>query len=280
MRSLLRYLIKNYAFLLFLLLEVASFVLIFNNNSFQRAKYLNSSNRITGAVYNSYNSIVDYFGLTQVNRNLSEENARLRSQLAKVPIVKIDSVNFRLLTDSDSAIHFVSAKIINNSVNKQYNYITLNKGRKDGIKPDQGIINTEGVVGIITNVSESFSVGFSVLNMRWGVSAKHKNSGTFGPISWDGRDYRFVNLNGIPFHVGLAVGDTIITSSYSSVFPEGVLIGTISEFDEPSGENYYNIKVKLAVNFKALSYVEVIDNLKKEEIKALERLRLDDPVTN
>lgn len=280
MRSLLRYLIKNYAFLLFLLLEVTSFVLIFNNNSFQRAKYLNSSNRITGAVYNSYNSVVDYFGLAQVNRELSEENAMLRSQLTEFPYIKSDSAIFSMLPGGDSVFHFISAKVINNSVNKQYNYITLNKGRKDGIKPDQGIMNSNGVVGIITNVSESFSVGFSVLNKRWGVSAKHQKSGTFGPISWDGRDYRYANLNGIPFHVELAIGDTIVTSSYSSVFPEGVFIGTVSDFEEPSGENYYNITIKLGADFKALSYVEVIDNLKKEEIKALESLRLDDPVTN
>ena len=279
MRSLLRYLLKNYAFLLFLLLEVISFVLIFNNNSFQKAKYLNSSNRITGSIYKSYNSIINYFGLTEVNRELSEENAFLRSELAKI-YLEPDSVIARKLTIQESIYNFISAKVINNSVNRQYNYITLNKGRRDGIKPDMGIINSDGVVGIITNVSESFSVGFSVLNKLWGVSAKHKKSGTFGPISWDGSDYRHANLNGIPFHVELAIGDTIVTSSYSSVFPEGFFIGTVSEFDEPSGENYYNITIKLAVNFKALSYVEVIENKKKDEIKTLESLRLDDPVAN
>lgn len=280
MKSLLRYLVKHYAFLLFILLEVVSFVLIFNNNSFQRTKYLNSSNRITGVVYNSYNSVVDYFRLAHVNRELSEENAMLRSQLADIPFIKNDSVAFIELPKNDSLFRFVSAKVINNSVNRQYNYITINKGRKDGVKPDQGIINADGVVGIVTNVSESFSMGFSVLNKLWGVSAKHYKSGTFGPISWDGKDYQHVNLNGIPFHVELTVGDTIVTSSYSSVFPEGIFIGTVSNFEKPSGENYYNISIELAVDFKSLSYVEVINNLKQEEIKTLESLRLDDPVTN
>ncbi len=180
----------------------------------------------------------------------------LRSRLSDITFIKNDSVTYSELSIGDSLFHFISAKVINNSVNKQYNYITLNKGRKDGIKPDQGIVNSDGVVGIITNVSESFSVGFSVLNKRWGVSAKHKKSGTFGPISWDGHDYQYANLKGIPFHVELAIGDTIVTSSYSSVFPEGVFIGTVSEFEEPSGENYYNIIIKLAVNFKALSLCE------------------------
>ena len=154
MRSLLRYLIKHYAFLLFLLLEVVAFVLIFNNNSFQRAKYLNSSNRITGAIYNSYNSVVDYFGLAQINKELSEENAFLHSQLSNFLVIGNDSIISPDLLKVDSGFQFISAKIINNSVNRQYNYITLDKGLKDGVKPDQGVVNGDGVVGIITNVSE------------------------------------------------------------------------------------------------------------------------------
>ena len=218
--------------------------------------------------------------MAKVNQELSEENARLHAQLESIPAFLNDSVSIQEINIGDKVFRFSSAKVINNSVNRPYNYITLNKGRKDGIKPDQGIINADGVVGLITNVSESYSVGFSVLNKRWGVSAKHKKSGTFGPISWDGDDYRYVNLNGIPFHVDLAIGDTIVTSSYSSVFPEGIFIGTISGFEEPAGENYYIITIKLAVNFKSLNYVEVIDNLKRDEIKTLESLRLDDPVSN
>lgn len=280
MRSLLRYVLKNYAFLLFLLLEVFSFVLIFRYNTYQRSKYLNSSNRITASVYNSYNSVINYFGLTKVNRELSEENASLKSMLMNLPgVVSADSLIFTT-NNVDTVYRFISAQVVNNSVNKQYNYITLNKGRKDGIKPDQGVINALGVVGVITNVSESYSMGFSVLNRRWGVSAKLKTNGTFGPISWDGKDFRYVNLNGIPFHVNLAVGDTVVTSSYSSVFPEGILIGTVSEFEQPQGENYYNITVKLAVDFKSVTFVEVVDNLKKEEIRALEKLMIEDAVSD
>lgn len=280
MRSLLRYVLKNYAFLLFLLLEVFSFVLIFKYNSFQRSKYLNSSNRVTASVYNSYNSVLNYFGLTKVNRELSEENAKLKTVLNNMPyVVSADSLVI-LENELDTVYRFISAQVINNSVNKQYNYITINKGRKDGIKPDQGVINSSGVVGVITNVSESYSMGFSVLNRRWGVSAKLKKNGTFGPISWDGEDFRYVNLNGIPFHVNLAVGDTVVTSSYSSVFPEGILIGTVSEFEQPQGENYYNITVELAVDFKSVAFVEVVDNRKKEEIKALEKLMIEDAVSD
>lgn len=282
MRGLLRYVIRNYAFLLFLLLEVVSFVLIFNYNTYQKSKYLNSSNFIVASVYNSFNSVVNYFGLTKVNNELAEENAKLRSVMDRANSYKLplpDSLAF-IPDKEDAEYKFISAKVINNSVNKQHNYITLNKGRKDGVKPDQGIINSEGVVGVITYVSESYSLGFSVLNQRWGVSAKLKGSSTFGPLSWDGKDYNFADLMEIPFHVDIAVGDTVVTSSFSSVFPEGVMIGKVSSFNKPDGDNYYNIRVQLSTNFKALSYVEIIDNLNKTEIEALEKLIQDDTANN
>lgn len=281
MRSLLRYVLKNYAFLLFVLLEVISLTLIFSFNSYQRSKYLNSSNQITGSIYNSYNSVVNYFGLKAVNRQLAEENARLKTLLDKIPekTVLPDSAVLAPVFN-DSLYRFVAARVINNSVNKQYNYITLNKGSRDGIKVDQGIINPDGVVGVITHVTESFSMGFSVLNRRWGVSARLKESGTFGPLSWDGNDYRYAHLNGIPFHVEIAVGDTVETSSYSSVFPEGIMVGTIHQFEKPQGENYFKISVKLAVNFKAITYVDVIENLKKPELLRLDKMKMDDPLTN
>ena len=278
MRSLLRYLLKNYAFLLFLSLEVFSFILIFNFNSYQKAQYLNSSNQVTGTVYNTYNAVESYFSLGSVNRKLAGENARLKSLISDLPYIRVTPYSVVMKAEvTDSVYRFNSARVINNSVDKQNNYITLNKGRKHGIKPDQGIVNSEGIVGVITNVSESYSLGFSVLNKRWGASAKLKKSGTFGPLSWDGKDSRFANLTGIPFHVELEVGDTVVTSSYSSVFPEAVMIGIIHSFEKPAGENYYNISVKLSVNFRALSYVDVVENLKKDEIKALESKKADDP---
>jgi rod shape-determining protein MreC len=278
MRGLIRYLLKNYAFLLFILLEVFSFILIFNFNSYQKVQYLNSSNKFTGTVYNTYNAVGRYFSLASVNRKLARENAMLKSLISDLPYVRVTPYSVVMKAEvTDSVYRFISARVINNSVDKQNNYITLNKGRKHGIKPDQGIINSEGIVGVITNVSESYSLGFSVLNKRWGASAKLKKSGTFGPLSWDGYDARFASLTGIPFHVELSVGDTVETSSYSSVFPEGIMIGTVHSLEKPAGENYYNISVMLAVNFRALSYVDVVENLKKDEIKALESKKADDP---
>ena len=281
MRSLFRYLLRNYGFFLFLALEIISFVLIFNYNDFQKAKYLNSSNRITGSIYNSFNSVVKYFELARINRELASENAALRTILKSQPnFANVPDPLFSSQLGSDSTYRFVAARVINNSVNKAFNYITLNKGSNDGIQPDQGIISSDGIVGVVTNVSKSYSLGLSVLNQRWGISAKLKNSGFFGSLLWNGDDFRYANLMEIPFHVILAPGDTVVTSGYSSIFPEGIIIGTIESFEQPSGENYYNIKVKLSTNFKALSYVEVIQNLDKEEINELEKLSTDDQRTN
>jgi len=281
MRSLFRYLLRNYGLFLFIVLEVISFVLIFNYNNFQKAKYLNSSNRITASIYNSFNSVVNYFELARINNELASENAALRTVLKSRPgFANVSDSLYSTLAGSDTTYRFVSARVINNSVNKTFNYITLNKGSEDGIQPDQGIISPEGIVGVVTNVSKSYALGISVLNQRWGVSAKLKKSGFFGSLFWNGDDFRYANLMEIPFHVMLANGDTIVTSGYSSIFPEGIMIGTIESFEQPSGENYYDIKVKLSTNFKALSYVEVIQNLDRKEIDELEKITTDDQRAN
>ena len=269
MRSLFRLLIKNYPFLLFLFLEVVSVVLIVNYNSFQRSGFLNSSNAVSASIYNSYSGVVQYFRLAKVNASLAEENAQLRNKIDKYENALIDSASY--FNKQDTSFRFIPARVINNSVNKQQNYITLNKGRKDGVKPDQGIISANGVVGIVTNVSESYSMGLSVLNPRWSVSAKLKKSGFYGSLIWNGQDYKKAALNEIPFHIDLQVGDTIVTSGYSSVFPEGILIGTIASYARPEGENYYTIDVLLSADFKSVTYVEVIDNTKIEELRTLKQ---------
>ena len=277
MRALFRFLAKYYSFFLFLLLEILSLVMVYNFNSYQKARYLNSSNRITASIYNSFNAVGNYFRLASVNERLARENSMLKSLISDLPYIKITPysvINNAEITDS--VYRFISARVINNSVDKQFNYITLNKGRKHGVKPDQGIVCSEGIVGVITHVSESYSLGFSVLNKKWGASAKLKSNGTFGPLSWDGKNAEFANLNGIPFHVLVAPGDTVVTSSYSSVFPEGVMIGTVYSVEQPPGDNYYNIIVKLAVNFRAISFVNIVENLKKNEIVTLERNKTDD----
>ncbi|RIH66279.1 rod shape-determining protein MreC [Mariniphaga sediminis] len=278
MRSLVRYLLKNHAFVLFVLLETLALVMVFNYNSFQKAKYLNSSSRLTGNVYNMFHSVTGYFGLAGVNEELAGENARLRTLLENHggKIAGVDTM-FVFAGETNTVFRFVPAMVISNSVNRPSNYITLNKGSKDGIKPDQGIISPKGIVGVVAQVSESYSMGLSLLNRRWSVSAKLQKSGYYGSLIWQENDYRYAGLTEIPLHVEIAKGDTVVTSGYSSIFPEGILVGTISNFSRPDGDNYYSIEVELAVDFKSLSYVEIIENQDKQEINELKNMLRDAP---
>ncbi len=263
--------IHHYALLLFLFLEVVSLIFVFNYNKYQRVQYLNSSSRITASVFNSFDAVVKYFELAKVNRNLAAENARLKSALQFNSEIKTDQGQIEIDSlQANSKFYYFPAKVINNSVNKKLNYITLNKGSNDGVQPDMGIVSPEGIVGVVISVSESYAMGFSVLNSRWGPSGKLKKSGFFGPIEWDGDDYQIADLREIPFHVELEVGDTIVTSGYSTVFPEGLMIGTVQSFFQPEGESFYTIRVKLATDFKSIHFVNVIENRDKKELIKLE----------
>ena len=209
MRNLLRFLVRNYAFLLFLFLEAVSLVMVFSYNSFQRSRFLNSANFISASLYNTTSSVLQYFELRHVNEELATENAYLRSLLDGGTLEEISVADSIITTHElpDSNFVFRTARIINNSANKQQNYITLDKGLDDGIKADQGILAPEGVVGVITSVSNSYASGLSLLNPRWSISAKLKKSGYYGSLHWDGRNYREADLQEIPIHVNLATGD-------------------------------------------------------------------------
>jgi rod shape-determining protein MreC len=270
MRSLFRFLIRNYFLMMFLALEAISMVLIVSMNNYQRVTFFNSSNNIVGSVYERFSNLDDYFSLGRTNARLSAENAALRRKLQaliknqeKYPVNRPDTV------DAPAYI-FTSAKVISNSANKQFNYITLNKGSRQGIKPDMGIINDEGVVGVITNVSQNYATGLSLLNKRLSIPAKITKNNYFGALVWDGEHANTADLKEIPFHIIVNVGDTVVTSGYSNIFPEGIMIGTIQKYDVETGTNFYNIKVELSTNFKTLKYVEVVQNTKRAELIKLE----------
>jgi len=227
-------------------------------------------------MYELSNSVVEFFKLRAANDNLSEENTALKNQIInlqnKLSTLKpeaSDSVHFRIPPEMECK--FISAKVINNSTNKLLNYITLNKGSIDGIKVDMGVISDEGVVGIIKTVSKRYSGVIPILNPKSDISCKFKRNNYSGGLIWSGEDYRFANLTDIARHVELALGDTIITSGFTSAFPEGISVGTIEDFKIKESDAYYRIKVKLAVNFRTLSYVKVVNYLNFHELKELEK---------
>ncbi len=275
MRNFLLFIFRNHFTFLFLILEIVSFYLLVNFNSYHRASWISSSNKISGNVYQSYSNATQYLMLQQINEELAKENAYLRSQM---PASFKDSKDyFSLVYDSLNKRQYTyrSAKVINNSVNKHFNYLTINKGSYNGIKKEMGVISAKGVVGIVKDVTLHYSSVISLLNTRLSISAKLKGKGFFGALGWDGKDYRYAWLNEIPVHAPVTVGDLVVTSGYSAIFPEGILIGTVEEVEKDKGESFFRIKVKLSVDFKDLSFVEVISNNMRDEQLELESTNND-----
>lgn len=276
MKNLINFFIQYSVVFLFLFLEIISFSLIVKNQGYQKSVFLSSSNTVVSGMYEWSNSVVEFFKLRAANDNLSEENTSLKNQIInlqnKLSTLKpeaTDSVHFRIPPEME--YQFISAKVINSSTNKLQNYITLNKGAVDGIMIDMGVISDEGVVGIVKTVSNRFSVVIPVLNPKIEISCKFKRNNYSGGLLWSGEDYRYSNLTDIARHVELALGDTIITSGLTSAFPEGIPVGTIEDFKIKESDPYYKIKVKLAVNFRTLSHVKVINYLNYQEQKDLEK---------
>jgi rod shape-determining protein MreC len=260
---------------LFLFLEIISLTLIIDHNQFQRSRFLNSSNVIVGEIYQFSNSISEYFKLKTTNDHLAGENAELRTKLYarenELNFIKQDS-NFQLRQSRaiEKDYTFITAKVINASSNKYKNYITLNKGSEDGILPEMGVINESGVIGIVSSVSKRFSVVLPVLNPSSRISAKIKNKSKTGSLIWDGKDARKALLEEVPLYIPVEVGDTVVTSGYSSIFPEGIEIGVV-RFFQKDNDNFYFIEVNLFTDFNQLSYVDVISYKNAEEQKELEK---------
>ena len=271
MRNLLRFILNNHFFILFIFFEIVALTLVFQNNNYHKAFVFNISRNISGYINARIYSFRQYLDLYEANQKLVEENIRLRNDL-----ISSYKINIRPSTnvEFDSAwvrqYDFIPARVISNSVNKQTNFISINKGTRHGIHPDMAVISHEGVVGIVTGASEHFSTIIPVLNRDLRISSKLKNTGYFGALHWDGKDPSKALLHDLPHHVKLNVGDTIITSGFSAIFPEGIMIGTIADF-EIMGGNFYSIVVDLSTNFRRLNHVYVIENLFREELLELEK---------
>jgi len=263
-------LIRRYNFLLiFLLLQGLSFFLLSRNPGYQQASIVGAANKLTGNMYSAYSRVTDYLILGEANRLLAEENAKLRtSDSIAFYSTAIDSVR---VNDSLQLQQytFVSARVINNSVKNVNNYLTLDKGSMHGIAPEMAVLSSTGVVGIVKDVSEHFSTVISVLHRSTKISSKVAKSEYFGSTIWDGNSPEYANLFDIPSHAKVSLGDSIVTSTYSGIFPRGILIGTVSQLGE-SGESFKDIEIKLSTNFRTLSYVYVVRNLFKAERDSLE----------
>jgi rod shape-determining protein MreC len=262
------------AFFTFLLLELLASWLIIRNNQYQGAGFFNSANSFVAAVNGFSQNVADYFSLREVNQVLAEENTKLRKafeqqkQQAGAPAVITDSVFIK-------RFDFTAAKVVNNSVDFATNFITINKGFEEGIQPGMAVIGPQGIVGKVKITSRHFSVVTSVLNIDIMVSGLMKRTGYYGTVQWDGRDPDYIDLKFIPRHVKPLKGDTVITSGYSGIFPDGILVGTIETVELREESPFYDLKVKMAQDFRKLSYVSVVKSNLLHELDSLERQIID-----
>ena len=268
MRNLIQFLIKNYFFFLFLLLEISAIYLILANNSFQRTTFISASNKVSGGMLSFVSNATAYFNLQEENYKLAAENAVLRSQLKESKLMK-DS--FQLFSDTlnEQFYSFMEARIISNSFHSRNNYLILDKGKNDGIREEMGVISSNGVVGIVNSVSKNFCSVISILHKVSAIDAKILSNGYTGTTFWDGKDYTKGKLKNIPNHTKLKKGDEIVTSGNSAIFPPMIPIGFIDDFSIEEGDNFFNINFTFSVDYNKIRHVYIIDNIHKEELEQI-----------
>jgi rod shape-determining protein MreC len=258
------------AFFTFLILEVICAWLVIENNQYQGARFFNSSSSTVASLNNLSQDVREYFLLRNINSTLAEENAYLRSKLERYnQLVQAESSHVIKDSAAIKQFDFISAKVVNNSVNWFTNYLTINKGSEDSVATGMAVISSLGAVGKVKSVSKHYSVVMSILHIDNMVSVFMPRTGYFGSVRWDGKDPDFVQLDFVPRHVEPAKGDTVVTSAYNAIFPEGVMVGTIEDVKQ-NETLFYDLRLKLSQDFRKLSYVEVVRSHLKHEQDSLE----------
>jgi rod shape-determining protein MreC len=277
MRNLINFILRNSHWLVAIILIAFSFYLVFAHNSYQRSVYLTSANSVTGWLYSTSNNISSFFLLKKNNEMLLVRNAELEkryhdllAQLEKVSNTDTLEVKaFAIDTLVAPQFDFIPAGVVNLSFSGVNNFITLNKGASHGIKRDMGVISHKGVVGVVANVSSNFSVVIPVINPKFRMSAKLKNSENYGSVSWDGTNVRHAQLQDLPKHELFNKGDTVLTS-FSRIFPRNTIIGFVHEMGKSRDDNFNTFNIQLATNFYTLQDVLVIKDMYYDEQQRLE----------
>lgn len=270
MKGLLQFLVKNSIFLLFIGLEVLSIVLVVQNNEYPKSATFASTNRVVASVYSLTHTVTDYFHLRTENEDLAEENVALRNQITQLEACLAEQPDSLGLFHITSPFSFISAQVINQTAHQQKNFLTINKGEQDGVLPDRGVISKDGVVGVVATVSDHYALVIPILNPAFAVSCKIKRNGYIGSLQWDGLDYRYAQLTDIARHIEVKEGDTIVTSGVSDLFAADIPVGVIEKDELNESDAYHQIKVALAVDFRRLTNVCVVQNQDREEIEQLE----------
>ena len=271
MKNLLEFFRKNFKYFLFVVLELVCIVLIYNNMSYPHFKLAKASQVITGPVYTFRHAVVRHFYYAKENEDLAEQNISLLRENSNNFLEESDTVIsvFDTTSSKKKRIYdYTFAHVIHNSTYKKYNYIIIDKGQKDGITPDMAVLSSRGVVGAVSNVSENFASVIPLLHADSRLSARLPSINQIGTIVWEEGDPLHSYLVDIPQHLAVNIGDSVLTSGYSNVFPKDILIGTVSEIDN-SQTSFLKIQVELATSFNNLNTVYVVKNLYKDELDTL-----------
>lgn len=274
MYNLFQFFLRYHLLLFFLLLEAFCFYLIYHNKHYNEVVYLNVANNASGKVYSAYRNVNDYLYLDRYNDSLVKENAQLREQLAESKYdTRIDTGEISdTVPKSIQHYTYIAATVIQNTVNRPANIIYLNRGKMQGVEKQMGVINANGIVGQVISVTDNYCAVMSVLSKDFKVSAKFKKNDYFGNVHWDGINSTSATMDDIPKHVPVKVGDTVVTSGFSQLFPRHIMVGTVSKVKMNPDNNFLAISLKLSTNFGSLSYVYIINNLRKQEIVELDTL--------
>ena len=281
MRNLVNFIFKNIHWLLFGLLVYLSVFLIVKNNQFQRSKYLQAAQEVTGYIYSVTNYLYSYLHLKSANTDLSLRVAQLETEVhiyrSQVAACLSHSNELNALGLDSAIYNFIPAQVVNNSVSLLENYLILDKGSNEGIQRDMGVLSANGIVGVIDNTSPHFSKVISLLNTTYKPNGKiqHVDYDYFGPLVWDGKDAQYTYLTEIPRHVEFEPGDTVVTSGYSTVFPKGIPIGSIVDAQRQQDDNYMSIRIRLFTDFRKLNNVLIVTNRLQQEQQELEERTLN-----
>jgi rod shape-determining protein MreC len=264
MKNILALLRRFYLFLLFLALQGLALSLLFRNTRFHSAEMVRHSSDVVGTIYTRRSQLSEYLRLGEINDQLSLENALLRSAASE---------NYwQLRTEKDTIrdtttlqrYFYRTAKVVNASVNREKNYITIDRGTLGEVKADMGVIAGGNIVGVVRSASEHFAVVMPVIHSDFKASVRLKRSGAFGSLVWRGGNAQLADVIDIPKNIPVAAGDTIVTSGYSTYFPANVHVGTVEWVDD-SDNDYHLIKVRMGADFRRLDHVLVVSDIFKEE---------------
>ncbi len=273
MRNLIFLFIKHGGFVTFIFMEFVCMYLVVNNNQSQRAIYLNSLSAGSDYVTTKFDHISQFVNLSSVADSLAKKNAELLAEVENAKFIKTILKDTVHSPETEQLFTFIASKVVSNSINKNNNSLSINRGSEQGVMPSMGVIgaNQAGVVGIVKSTTKNYSRILSILHRQSIISASIRRNGHYGSIVWKGNYPTKVSLIDVPKHADIIIGDTVQTSGYSTIFPEGIMIGVVDTFWVPSGSNFFEIQVNLINDLNKTKYVYVVNNLMKEETQKIQK---------